>query len=247
MKITFLGSGDGIPTAERHCSSIMLEVGKAVYLIDAGAPVLDCLMRWNKNINDLKAIFLTHYHGDHNDGLFSLLGTTQWAFRQAEYEVYFSDERIKNAVEEAVKITAGGFDFNRTKTFVGHEGRVYEDENVKVTYFATKHCQPYPSYSILVEAEGKKAFFSGDLSVFLNQKDFPKYVLENFVDVFVLELAHFGFDHLDDKTLSSVKTNAIYFNHASPPFRRDQVVTKDRSGEFPFRMIVATDNLEIDL
>lgn len=246
MKITFIGSADGIPSKERYCSCTMIEIGKTIYLIDAGAPVIDRLIRLDKDVNNLRAIFCTHYHGDHNDGLFSLLGLSQWAFKQAQYDVYFSDDRIKNVVEQAVTVTAGGVDQNRTRLKIGHEGEVYQDENIKITYFPNKHCQPFKSYSILVEAEGKKVFFSGDLSVFLNQKDFPEYVLQNQTDLFVCELAHFGFDHLGD-TLSQIKTKQIYFNHTFPFFRMDEARELDKSGKYPFRLIVACDNDVIEL
>lgn len=246
MRITFLGTADGIPTLNRHCSCTLIEVGKTIYLIDAGAPVIDRMIELGKDVNDLRAIFCTHYHGDHNDGLFSLLGLTQWAFRDAEYDVYFSDERIKKVVYDAVSVTAGGVNEERTRLKVAHAGEVYQDENIKITYFPNKHCQPFASYSILVEAEGKKIFFSGDLSVFLNQKDFPKYVLENPTDLFVCELAHFGFDHLGD-TLGQIKTKQIYFNHVFPFFRMDEARELDASGKYDFRLIVAKDNDVIDL
>ena len=45
MKITFLGTSHGVPAADRYCSSAMIEVNGSVYLIDAGAPVIDLLIR----------------------------------------------------------------------------------------------------------------------------------------------------------------------------------------------------------
>ena len=64
MKITFLGTSHGVPSEERYCQSMLLEIGENAYLIDAGAPVMNILLRRHFDLNRLKAIFLTHMHGD---------------------------------------------------------------------------------------------------------------------------------------------------------------------------------------
>lgn len=48
MKISFLGTGCGFPTADRYCASILLDIGGRLYLIDAGAPVVDIFARTAK-------------------------------------------------------------------------------------------------------------------------------------------------------------------------------------------------------
>ena len=63
MKITFLGTSHGVPAANRFCSSYMIEAGNAVYLVDAGAPVADLVLRQGREITDVRAIFTTHIHG----------------------------------------------------------------------------------------------------------------------------------------------------------------------------------------
>ena len=63
MKITFLGTSHGVVEKNRHRSSAMIEVGNAIYLIDAGAPVVDELINHDKKIQDVKAIFTTHRDG----------------------------------------------------------------------------------------------------------------------------------------------------------------------------------------
>lgn len=52
MKITFLGMSHGVSSSDRFCSCTMIEIGKTIYVIDAGASVTDCLLRYGKNIND---------------------------------------------------------------------------------------------------------------------------------------------------------------------------------------------------
>ena len=51
MKITFLGTSHGVPAADRYCSSTMLEINGARYFIDAGAPLIDILLRRGVDLN----------------------------------------------------------------------------------------------------------------------------------------------------------------------------------------------------
>ena len=135
MKITVLGSGHGIPTAERSCSSTMIETNGCIYLIDAGAPVVDKLLRLGKRIEDLKGIFLTHYHGDHCDGLLPLLGLTNWAWQDASYDIFATEQVIINSFTACSEATSGGMDKKRIRFHLAKEGVVFEDENVKIVYF----------------------------------------------------------------------------------------------------------------
>ena len=59
MKVTFLGSSHGVPSAERYCSCIMIEAGESIYFLDAGAPIMEELLKLNKDINNVKAVFIT--------------------------------------------------------------------------------------------------------------------------------------------------------------------------------------------
>lgn len=245
MKVTFLGTGDGVPSKERYCSSAIVEVNGSTYMIDAGAPVLDLMLRYGKDLNALKAIFLTHHHGDHCDGLLSLLDLCSWSFRETDFDIYATEQRVIDKFTELTDIVADLFASKRLRFHLGHEGLVYEDENVKITYFPTLHCHPRPSYAILVEAEGKKVLFSGDLSNYLQREDFPKYVLENHVDLFIMEFAHFSTEHVI-KYLPLVKTDKLYINHITPRFFKD-AEELCASNSLPYSTTIACDGDVIDL
>ena len=72
MKITFLGTADVRPRVDAYVSATMIEVGDRVYLLDAGAPVSDLMLRYGRRPDALCAVFTTHAHNDHVDGLFQL-------------------------------------------------------------------------------------------------------------------------------------------------------------------------------
>ena len=94
MKITFVGSGHGVPAAERYCSSAMIEAGGAIYFIDAGAPIMDELLRLGKSINDVRSVFITHCHSDHTSGLLSMAGRLNWYYKEASVFFYLPEEEM---------------------------------------------------------------------------------------------------------------------------------------------------------
>jgi ribonuclease Z len=69
MRITFFGTSSGSPVANKKCSCTLLEIGDRKYIIDAGTLVIEQLANRNINIAEINALFITHMHRDHTDGL----------------------------------------------------------------------------------------------------------------------------------------------------------------------------------
>jgi len=220
--------------ANKHCSSSMIEIGDRVYFIDAGAPMIEPLLEAGHSMNDIKAIFITHTHMDHVNELPHIVSASTWYFKETSYDVYLSEQSI---IEPTVSfITATGIPTpptDRIRFTVYNEDTVYDDGTIRVSFLPTKHITKIgrPAYSILVEAEGKRVLFSGDLSWNLGENDLPVYPLLNEVDAYILEMAHFTTDMIVDY-LSALKTKALYFNHISP--RNDYDVMKSLSGVYGY-------------
>ena len=53
MKLYFLGTSHGVPAGDRFCSCYVLEVGKNLYILDAGAPVSKLLLELGKEMKSL--------------------------------------------------------------------------------------------------------------------------------------------------------------------------------------------------
>ena len=70
MKIVFLGTGHGVPSAERACSAAMVESGGAIYYVDAGTALCERTMAAGRSPKNARAIFTTHAHGDHINGIY---------------------------------------------------------------------------------------------------------------------------------------------------------------------------------
>src|SRR4030042_3289495 len=75
MKIRCLGTSSGIPVAERHFTSILLECQDRAILLDAGDGTIRQLIRWYDDSSYVETIIISHTHADHAAGLFSIL---QW-------------------------------------------------------------------------------------------------------------------------------------------------------------------------
>lgn len=213
MRIVFFGSSHGVPEPNRRCSSTLIEVGDARYFIDMGTQSIEQLITRRIPVESVKAIFVTHMHGDHTNGLVSFADLCSWYFKNANPAFYLPGDTEKTA-----KGIAGWLDCNGVQMRDFHFGHVdenfiYADENMKVTAFKTQHIDA--SYSYLVEAEGKRVFFSGDLHT-PPVEDVALASLEGDIDLAIMELAHFEADEkyipvFQDKT----NVKQICINHFS--------------------------------
>jgi len=73
--ITILGSSSAKPTPTRHPSGQVVDVHEQHYLVDAGEGVQRQMIRCGINPLKLRAVFVSHLHGDHLFGLFPLIST----------------------------------------------------------------------------------------------------------------------------------------------------------------------------
>ena len=75
FSVTILGSSSAKPTLSRHPSAQVVNVHEQYYLVDAGEGVQQQLIRYGINPLRLRAVFISHLHGDHVFGLFPLIST----------------------------------------------------------------------------------------------------------------------------------------------------------------------------
>ena len=238
MKITFLGTSHGVPAADRFCSSTMIEVNGALYFIDAGAPLIDILLRRGVDLNRVRAIFTTHIHGDHTNGIPALADLFSWYFKTTSVDIYMTEQQGVDAFQTMIRTVEGGLDEARVRFKLMTADTVYEDENIRMTPFPTQHLAAAgrPAYGYLVEAAGKTALFSGDLSQNLARADFPAYALEHPVDLMVCEMAHFGVAQARPY-LERCRAKTLLFNHVFPLDKLAEINALNGAFGYPIRTV----------
>lgn len=84
MRFTFLGTSAGIPTRDRNVTGLAIAVGhpRDWYLVDCGEGTQHRLHYTRHTAARLRAIFITHVHGDHCYGLPGLIASAQTSGRK---------------------------------------------------------------------------------------------------------------------------------------------------------------------
>ena len=77
-KIIFLGTGTGVPSADRSSSSVLLRLSGANVLIDLGPGTLRQLAKASVIVTEIDYIFLTHLHPDHSADLVPFLFASKY-------------------------------------------------------------------------------------------------------------------------------------------------------------------------
>jgi len=240
MRITVLGSGHGVPEAHKKCTSIMFEVGANRYFVDAGCDINMELANRRLPFESVKALFFTHPHTDHMDGLLPFMGIISWFYKKVNPEIYVPNEKIF----KLINVYHETFSMNlrpEIKIATVGEGVIYDDGVIKVTSFPTQHCPD--SHAFLIEAEGKRVLCSGDLKH--PTVDFPPV---DDLDAVIIETAHFPVTSYTD-VLKNKNIKAVYVNHygnyiGQINLERFLLLKKDIE---PMTAEIATDGYEIIL
>jgi ribonuclease Z len=176
--VTLLGTGTPVPLTDRFGPSTLVEAGGRKLLFDAGRGVPIRLNQLKINLGQIDAVFLTHFHSDHVNGLpdvwmtsyipvgfgdrkkpMTLVGPNGTA-RIAENmrTTFFDDIRIREA-DEHVADAATKIDVHE----FGSEGVVFDESGVRVTAFKVNHGEfIQPAYGYRIDYGGHSVLISGD-------------------------------------------------------------------------------------
>ncbi len=86
--IKILGSSSAKPTAGRHPSSQIINIHEQYFLVDAGEGCQQQMFRYGVNPLKIRAVFISHLHGDHLFGLFPMLSTLGLYGRKTSLKIY---------------------------------------------------------------------------------------------------------------------------------------------------------------
>lgn len=88
FSVTILGSASAKPTVDRHPSAQVVNVHEQFYLVDAGEGTQQQMFRYGCSPLKLRAVFISHLHGDHVFGLFPMLSTMGLYGRRTALPIY---------------------------------------------------------------------------------------------------------------------------------------------------------------
>lgn len=240
MRLTFIGTSHGLPEPNRKCSCTLITVGQNNYFVDMGAQAMENLINMGIEPNSVKGIFFTHKHGDHTDGIINFYDLATWYYRECNPVIQFSSPEFINAInvwrEACGESPREGITLETVKN-----GLTFDDGILKVTAVPTEHTSD--SHAFLIEAEGKKVLFTGDLAY--PEKDFPAIAYDNELECIIGEGAHFSIlQYLP--YLEKCKYKRFFLNHY-PAFKNmDNLKTfRDTIAPIPFKL--ATDGLIVEI
>lgn len=172
LRVILLGTGGPELTPRRMGYATLVEAGGHRLLFDAGRGALQRIYESRVDPASISAVFLTHLHSDHIEGLPGIWITPWYLLgRAAPLRIW--------GPEGTLKMVAGmemmyGHDLknraNRwnTRKNLGPvvkeiaEGEVYDENGIRVTAFQVSHADGNPAFGYLISYKGKRILLSGD-------------------------------------------------------------------------------------
>jgi ribonuclease BN (tRNA processing enzyme) len=173
-RLVLLGTAGGpTPKAKSAAPAQAIVVGDRIYLIDAGDGVARQLALARLPIRQLRALFITHQHSDHNAGYGPLFLLGWAAGLSAPVDVY-GPPPLKAMTTHL--IDAHGYDIELRRRDEGREplaplfrpheitkaGRVFEDDRVRVTAALNDHPPIEHSFAFRFDTADRSIVISGD-------------------------------------------------------------------------------------
>ena len=241
MKWTVAGASHGVPEKHRFCTSIFLQVEGNTYIFDAGAPISGLLSYHDISHDSVKAVFVSHAHTDHMNGLPAFCSELMWwgGYKNCDPAFFYPEQKCIDAVRHWIDVFGVATRRETLREQVYDPGVIYDDGLVKVTARQNKHTSR--SFSFFVEAEGKKILLTGDLGYGFT--DYKDVLGDDRYDLVFCEGAHHNPGTVNE-LLKTTPTKHMVIHHLNlqrEPFLRQL------PGETPFLCEIAEDGLTVEL
>ena len=146
MEILFLGTGAAVPSRNRSTSCIAVRSGSDIVLMDCGEGSQRQIMISPYSFMKIRAILITHMHGDHILGLPGLIQTMSLEGRKSPLCVY-GPPGFRESLDMLMRATGGSTVFDLyVKEVV--PGDSFPAGNMKVGVFQVNHGVPAVGYSV---------------------------------------------------------------------------------------------------
>ncbi|MCU4925696.1 MBL fold metallo-hydrolase [Halobacteria archaeon AArc-dxtr1] len=158
MKVTFLGTGSALPTADRVQTGILLEDDDRTLLVDCGSGVLHRLQQSGVGYEGVSTVLLTHHHLDHVADLLPLM-KARWLAGEEHLEIV-GPQGTKGLVDGLLSVhdyMAGRLDLQVREVVPGE----FSVAGFEVAAYETRHSLPCLAYRF-----GDRFVYSGDSEAF---------------------------------------------------------------------------------
>lgn len=244
VRLTFLGTGTGEPSAGRSASGLAVSIGDRAVLIDAGDGVARNWLRYLGDIGRLKGIVLSHLHADHVSGLPYLIQGLHLSGREEPLDLYSPPETYPelSACLAMMRLAPDRLNFDINWRSLS-EGDINLDD-IFIRPFPNSHIKSgasgaHRSYSLLLNKDEHRALYSSDIGG-LSDLD-P--ALGRDPDLLIIEMTHFAPDDIFDY-LRSRPPGRLVLTHVPEGVDPEAVVTLGRSAGF-LDVAVAEDGMEV--
>jgi ribonuclease Z len=194
LHVALCGAGGPMPGPKRSGACVVVVAGEKLFVVDAGTNGLRNINRMRYPTGDIEALFLTHFHSDHIDGL-GEMATIRWvsAGNTSPLPVYGP---------EGVKAVVDGFNIAYAQDFVyrnEHHGdkvaplsgaglsshpfalpddgeleMLYNEGGLKIQALAVDHEPVGPAVGYLFSYKGRTVLISGDTNKSANIEQFAQ-------------------------------------------------------------------------
>lgn len=182
LHVVLCGAGGPLPDPQRSGPCVAVIAGESMFVVDAGSGGVRNLIGWQLIPGHIDAVFLTHFHSDHIDGLgeLALMRWTTGSHRsplpvvgpegvqdvvEGFNRAYAADQRFRTAHhgEKVVPPSGAGMvarPFARPKDRTS--ALVWQDGDLRITMFGVEHSPVRPAVGYRFDYGDRSVVVSGD-------------------------------------------------------------------------------------
>ena len=147
FEVTILGNGSASPAVSRHQTAHALNVREQFYLIDCGEGTRTRLMKAGISPLKIRAVFISHIHGDHIYGLMPFISSLGLAGKQTPLKI-FGPAALGRLLDfhQNEFGTPVSFELDFTPVDTTKHLLVYENRSMEVWSVPLRHRTPTTGY-----------------------------------------------------------------------------------------------------
>lgn len=146
MRITFLGTAAGLPTAERGLPAVLVEVDGEYVLFDCGEGTQRQMAKAGFSLGRRMRVFISHLHGDHIFGLPGMIQTMNLLNRIHPLDVY-GPPGLCEFIQSTTVSTMSEPTFQLTVNEVS-QGAIFSCKHYRVEGVWVEHSRPNIAYRL---------------------------------------------------------------------------------------------------